>query len=168
MLLLEPYLGGIYPQQPFGEGPSVYAIFTNLFLLNGMNLNVRGTWNNPNRNISVEFFTYLIFGVPRATALKRRALGQRPDRRVLPRAPCTRFRSWHLMLFGRLQRVAVKSPQQDENHWRNGPVGIGPAAEHANHERQQDHQRQSGRLAALQAQGRHAIRQNAPEQHEHD
>ena len=46
---------------PFTNEFSISSIFTNIFLLQAMNLHEQLTWNYPSWSISVEFYTYLIF-----------------------------------------------------------------------------------------------------------
>jgi peptidoglycan/LPS O-acetylase OafA/YrhL len=47
--------------QAFSGGRSVFAIVTNLFLLQDFGLHDVLTWNTPSWSISAEFFTYIVF-----------------------------------------------------------------------------------------------------------
>ncbi len=57
---------------PFTEGNSIGALVSNVFLLNGMGVNDRLTWNGPSWSISAEMWTYVLFGA--ALLLLRRRL----------------------------------------------------------------------------------------------
>lgn len=62
VLLLIPSLGALSPDGVFSsEGRSVFAIFTNIFMIDALNMHSTNTWNYPSWTISVEFYTYLIF-----------------------------------------------------------------------------------------------------------
>jgi peptidoglycan/LPS O-acetylase OafA/YrhL len=55
----------------FSADRSVYAVITNLFLVQALGLHPSETWNGPSWSISVEFFTYLIFAAVCFAAPKR-------------------------------------------------------------------------------------------------
>jgi peptidoglycan/LPS O-acetylase OafA/YrhL len=56
-----PALRGNGPM-PFTEGNSFGALVSNIFLLNGMGINDKLTWNGPSWSISAEMWTYVLFG----------------------------------------------------------------------------------------------------------
>lgn len=58
--LLLPQLRGA-GEPPFTGGFSVGSFFTNLFLIQGLGVEDRLTWNQPSWSISTEFFAYLVF-----------------------------------------------------------------------------------------------------------
>ena len=58
----------------FNGGRSLYALFTNLFLLQALGLHPGLTWNTPSWSISTEFWTYLIFAAVCVLAPHRRIL----------------------------------------------------------------------------------------------
>jgi peptidoglycan/LPS O-acetylase OafA/YrhL len=45
----------------FFDGNSVLAIFTNLLLIQSLDIHKQLTWNSPSWSISVEFYTYVVF-----------------------------------------------------------------------------------------------------------
>lgn len=56
-------LANIFLSIDLGDRFSVFSFFTNIFLIQALNINEGVTWNIPSWSISVEFYTYLIFGL---------------------------------------------------------------------------------------------------------
>lgn len=54
---------GVIQRQMFDDHHSVFAIFTNLTLIQAFGLHDRLTWNQPSWSIAVEFWTYLLFAL---------------------------------------------------------------------------------------------------------
>lgn len=61
--LLINHLGLQTSTTPFEGGNSLYSIITNLALIHSLGVHDGPTWNYPSWSISVEFYTYIIFGV---------------------------------------------------------------------------------------------------------
>jgi peptidoglycan/LPS O-acetylase OafA/YrhL len=64
--LIKAYLvghGARADHPPFEENYSIESIFTNILLIQALDIHDRGTWNSPSWSISVEFYTYVIFSV---------------------------------------------------------------------------------------------------------
>jgi len=55
-------LGGVVGSKFYGPN-SVEAIFTNIMLIQGLHVHDGLTWNMPSWSVSVEFYTYAIFGI---------------------------------------------------------------------------------------------------------
>lgn len=55
--------GGSLVTEPFSEGSSVEALFTNILLIQAFHIHNYPTWNTPSWSIGVEFYTYIIFAI---------------------------------------------------------------------------------------------------------
>jgi peptidoglycan/LPS O-acetylase OafA/YrhL len=75
LILFVPMLRRLSLTGPFaGPTYSVHAIVTNFFLVQAMGTEPSMTWNLPGWSISVEFWTYLLFGLLLLITLRRHSL----------------------------------------------------------------------------------------------
>lgn len=63
-LMFIPFaLVGLFLYTDIGGRFSIYSFFTHLTLIQALGVNTEPTWNLPSWSISVEFYTYILFGV---------------------------------------------------------------------------------------------------------
>ncbi|MEI9994996.1 MAG: acyltransferase [Rhizomicrobium sp.] len=70
-LAMMHHLHGVAARPAFTGPNSVFAIFTNLALVQALGLHDALTWNGPSWSISTEFYTYLVFALICAVAPSR-------------------------------------------------------------------------------------------------
>jgi len=63
ILFVPVALGNVFLNIDLGDRFSFFAFVSNTFLIQALNVNAGLTWNVPSWSISVEFYTYFIFGI---------------------------------------------------------------------------------------------------------